>query len=238
MDLYSAELTKYAANAFLATKISFINEIANLCERVGADVNQVRKGIGTDTRIGDKFLYPGIGYGGSCFPKDVKALARTANEQGYKMHILDAVEIVNIAQKSVLVNKIKNHFGCDLRGKNFALWGLSFKPQTDDMREAPSIIIIEALLELGATLTAYDPVAMDEAKHILQDRIIYADNKYEALKGADAVLLVTEWDEFRKPNWRRVREGMRQPVVFDGRNIYNPHELQKLEFTYFGIGTV
>jgi UDPglucose 6-dehydrogenase len=236
MDIPSAEMTKYAANAMLATKISFMNDIANLCEIMGADVNMVRKGIGSDPRIGNKFIYPGIGYGGSCFPKDVKALARTAKENGYTMRILEAVEAVNDDQMNVLVNKVTAHFGQDLRGKHFAFWGLSFKPQTDDMREAPSVVIAEALLSRGATVTAYDPVAMEEATHQLQDRIQYADNAYAALTGADALLLITEWPEFRVPDWDRVRDALNAPVVLDGRNIYQGSELRQKGFTYSGIG--
>ena len=236
MDIPSAEMTKYAAKAMLATKISFMNDIANLCEIMGADVNMVRKGIGSDPRIGNKFIYPGIGYGGSCFPKDVKALARTAKENGYTMRILEAVEAVNDDQKNVLVNKVTAHFGQDLRGKHFAFWGLSFKPQTDDMREAPSVVIAEALLSRGATVTAYDPVAMEEATHQLQDRIQYADNAYAALTGADALLLITEWPEFRVPDWDRVRDALNAPVVLDGRNIYQGSELRQKGFTYSGIG--
>jgi UDPglucose 6-dehydrogenase len=236
MDIPSAEMTKYAANAMLATKISFMNDIANLCEIMGADVNMVRKGIGSDPRIGNKFIYPGIGYGGSCFPKDVKALARTAKENGYTMRILEAVEAVNDDQKNVLVSKVIAHFGQDLRGKHFAFWGLSFKPQTDDMREAPSVVIAEALLSRGATVTAYDPVAMEEATHQLQDRIQYADNAYAALTGADALLLITEWPEFRVPDWDRVRDALNAPVVLDGRNIYQGSELRQKGFTYSGIG--
>ena len=236
MDIPSAEMTKYAANAMLATKISFMNDIANLCEIMGADVNQVRKGIGSDPRIGTKFIYAGIGYGGSCFPKDVKALASTAREKGYTMRILEAVESVNESQKSVMVTKIKAHFGKDLRGKHFAMWGLSFKPQTDDMREAPSVVIAEALMALGATVTAYDPVASEEAKHQLQDRITYAADAYQALTGADALLLITEWSEFRMPNWDRVKDALREHTVFDGRNIYSGPELRAMGFTYCGIG--
>ena len=235
MDIPSAEMTKYAANAMLATKISFMNDIANLCEIMGADVNQVRKGIGSDPRIGTKFIYAGIGYGGSCFPNDVKALASTAREQGYTMRILEAVESVNESQKSVMVTKIKAHFGKDLRGKHFAMWGLSFKPQTDDMREAPSVVIAEALMALGATVTAYDPVASEEAKHQLQDRITYAADAYQALTGADALLLITEWSEFRMPNWDRVKDALREHTVFDGRNIYSGPELRAMGFTYCGI---
>ncbi|MEY4887510.1 MAG: hypothetical protein RL767_981, partial [Bacteroidota bacterium] len=236
MDIPSAEMTKYAANAMLATKISFMNDIANLCEIMGADVNQVRRGIGSDPRIGTKFIYAGIGYGGSCFPKDVKALASTARENGYAMRILEAVESVNESQKSVMVTKIKAHFGTDLRGKHFAMWGLSFKPQTDDMREAPSVVIAEALMALGATVTAYDPVATEEAKHQLQDRITYAADAYQALTGADALLLITEWSEFRMPNWDRVKDALREHTVFDGRNIYSGPELRAMGFTYCGIG--
>jgi UDPglucose 6-dehydrogenase len=236
MDIPSAEMTKYAANAMLATKISFMNDIANLCEIMGADVNQVRKGIGSDPRIGTKFIYPGIGYGGSCFPKDVKALVRTGREQGYELRILQAVEDVNDDQKMVLVRKIKAHFGQDLSGKHFAFWGLSFKPETDDMREAPSVVIAEELLAAGATVTAYDPVAAEEAKHQLGDRIQYASNAYEALTGADALLLITEWREFRVPNWDRVKQALKNPVVFDGRNIYSGAEVRAAGFTYAGIG--
>ncbi|MDG1252276.1 MAG: UDP-glucose/GDP-mannose dehydrogenase family protein, partial [Schleiferiaceae bacterium] len=236
MDIPSAEMTKYAANAMLATKISFMNDIANLCEILGADVNQVRKGIGSDPRIGTKFIYPGIGYGGSCFPKDVKALVRTGRERGYELRILQAVEDVNDDQKMVMVRKIKAHFGQDLRGKHFAFWGLSFKPETDDMREAPSVIIANELLAAGATITAYDPVAAEEAKHQLSDRILYAANAYEALTGADALLLITEWREFRMPQWDRVKQALKSPVVFDGRNIYSGEELRAAGFTYAGIG--
>ncbi len=236
MDIPSAEMTKYAANAMLATKISFMNDMANLCEILGADVNQVRKGIGSDPRIGTKFIYPGIGYGGSCFPKDVKALVQTGREKGYTLRILQAVEEVNEEQKRVMVRKIKAHFGEDLRGKHFAFWGLSFKPETDDMREAPSIVIAGELLAAGATVTAYDPVATNEAKHQLKDRIHYASNAYEALTGADALLLITEWREFRMPQWDRVKEALKSPIVFDGRNIYSGAELRSAGFTYSGIG--
>ena len=236
MDIPSAEMTKYAANAMLATKISFMNDIANLCEIMGADVNMVRKGIGSDPRIGNKFIYPGIGYGGSCFPKDVKALAKTAKENGYTMRILEAVEAVNDDQKNVLVSKVVAHFGADLSGKHFAFWGLSFKPQTDDMREAPSVVIAEALLARGATVTAYDPVAIEEAKHQLHDRVQYAENAYAALTGADALLLITEWPEFRVPDWDRVQAALNAPVVLDGRNIYSGAELRQRGFTYAGIG--
>lgn len=235
MDIPSAEMTKYAANAMLATKISFMNDIANLCEIMGADVNQVRQGIGSDPRIGNKFIYAGIGYGGSCFPKDVKALAKTAHEHGYKMQILEAVESVNDFQKSVLFNKIKNHFG-SLNGRHFAMWGLAFKPKTDDMREAPSLVIIEKLLSEGATVTAYDPVAMHEATKILGDSVQFATNQYDALKDADALLIVTEWPEFRSPKFEEMAQLLKQKVIFDGRNIYEPAEMREYGFTYQCIG--
>jgi UDPglucose 6-dehydrogenase len=236
MDIPSAEMTKYAANSMLATKISFMNDIANLCEIMGADVNMVRKGIGSDARIGTKFIYPGIGYGGSCFPKDVKALIKTASENGYQMQVLQAVESVNEAQKSVLFNKVTEHFGGDLQGKKFAIWGLSFKPKTDDMREAPSLVIIEKLLAEGATVTGYDPVAMPEARHSLGDSITYARDPYEALIDADALLVVTEWPEFRSPNFGVISRLMKDKVVFDGRNIYEPQEMQEAGFIYHCIG--
>jgi UDPglucose 6-dehydrogenase len=235
MDVPSAEMTKYAANAMLATKISFMNDIANLCEKLGADVNMVRKGIGSDPRIGNRFIYPGIGYGGSCFPKDVKALVRTGRESGYDLRILQSVEDVNEDQKAVLFNKVKAHYG-DLTGKHFAMWGLSFKPETDDMREAPALVICEQLIEAGATVTAYDPVSMPEAKHMIGDKINYAEDAYAALEGADALLLVTEWREFRVPDWDRLRKTLREPVVFDGRNIYSGPELAAIGFHYSGIG--
>ncbi|MDH3975875.1 MAG: UDP-glucose/GDP-mannose dehydrogenase family protein [Deltaproteobacteria bacterium] len=238
MDVRSAEMTKYAANAKLAVRISFMNEIANLCEKVGADVNSVRKGIGSDSRIGHSFLFAGIGYGGSCFPKDVKALCKTAAENDYDFKILDAVERVNEIQKGVLVEKITNYY-CgekNVKGKTFALWGLSFKPRTDDMREAPSIVIINKLLDMGANIVAHDPVAMGEARHIFNDRIEYRDINYDALEGADALLIVTEWNEFRRPNFDRIKSLMKKPVIFDGRNIYNPREMKKLGFEYFAVG--
>jgi UDPglucose 6-dehydrogenase len=235
MDVPSAEMTKYAANAMLATKISFMNDIANLCELLGADVNQVRKGIGSDPRIGNRFIYPGIGYGGSCFPKDVKALVKSGSESGYKLRILQSVEDVNEAQKYVLFNKVKKHFG-DLKGRHFAMWGLSFKPETNDMREAPSLVICEQLLAAGATVTAYDPVAVEESRHMIGDRIAYAKDAYSALAGADALLLVTEWREFRVPDWSRIKQSLKQPVVFDGRNIYSGPELRAQGFAYHGIG--
>ncbi|NDK55128.1 UDP-glucose dehydrogenase family protein [Pontibacter fetidus] len=236
MDIPSAEMTKYAANAMLATKISFMNDIANLCEIMGADVNMVRRGIGSDARIGNKFIYPGIGYGGSCFPKDVKALIRTAGENGYEMRVLKSVEEVNEHQKSVLFNKISAHFNGNLAGKTFAIWGLSFKPKTDDMREAPSLVIIKKLLEQGAQVKAYDPVAMEEAKHSLGDTIQYGKDEYETLIDADALLLVTEWPEFRSPNFTVASKLMKDKVVFDGRNIYDAKDLNEKGFTYYGIG--
>ena len=236
MDIPSAEMTKYAANSMLATKISFMNDIANLCEIMGADVNMVRKGIGSDARIGNKFIYPGIGYGGSCFPKDVKALIKTAEDNGYEMKVLKSVEQVNENQKSVLYNKIERHFNGDLTGKTFAVWGLSFKPKTDDMREAPSLVIIEKLLARGAKVRAYDPVAMKEAKHTLGDTIEYGKDEYEALIDADALLLVTEWPEFRSPNFNVVSKLMKDKVIFDGRNIYDAADMHDKGFTYYGIG--
>ncbi|GAA4460331.1 UDP-glucose/GDP-mannose dehydrogenase family protein [Nibrella saemangeumensis] len=235
MDVPSAEMTKYAANAMLATKISFMNDIANLCEIMGANVNLVRKGIGSDTRIGQKFIYPGIGYGGSCFPKDVKALIKTSEENGYPMRVLQAVEEVNYCQKQVIFNKVKNHFG-DLAGKKFAMWGLSFKPNTDDMREAPSLVIIEALLNEGAEIIAYDPVAMPEATHHLGNSIKYAKDAYEACLDADALLLITEWPEFRSPNFEVLAKLLKNKVIFDGRNIYESEQLSESGFDYYAIG--
>lgn len=236
MDVPSAEMTKYAANSMLATKISFMNDVANLCEIMGADVNMVRKGIGSDSRIGTKFIYPGVGYGGSCFPKDVKALIKTADENGYKMRVLTAVEEVNEAQKSVMVAKVKKHFGEDLSGMTFGIWGLSFKPKTDDMREAPSIVIINQLMEAGAKVKAFDPVAMEEAHRDLGDSITYAKDEYEAIVDTDALLLVTEWPEFRIPNFSVVSKLLKNKVIFDGRNIYDREELRSLGYTYYGIG--
>lgn len=236
MDVPSSEMTKYAANSMLATKISFMNDIANLCEIMGANVNMVRKGIGSDNRIGNKFIYPGVGYGGSCFPKDVKALIKTAEENGYPMSVLKAVEEVNDRQKSVMVHKVESHFGKDLTGLTFAVWGLSFKPKTDDMREAPSVVIINALLAAGAKVKAYDPIAMEEAKHDLKDTITYSKDEYDALIDTDALLLVTEWPEFRIPNFEVMERLMKQKVVFDGRNIYDKSELENLGFDYYGIG--
>jgi len=236
MDVPSAEMTKYAANSMLATKISFMNDIANLCEIMGADVNMVRKGIGSDGRIGNKFIYPGIGYGGSCFPKDVKALIKTAKDNGYTMRILESVEAVNDTQKSVLYNKIMKHFDGNIKGKTFAMWGLSFKPKTDDMREAPSLVIIEKLLSAGANVKAYDPIAMKEAKHILGEQIEFTKNENNALIDADALLIVTEWPDFRSPDFQVVRKLMRGNAIFDGRNIYDITEMQELGFDYYCIG--
>ncbi len=236
MDIPSAEMTKYTANAMLATKISFMNEIANLCELVGANVEMVRKGIGSDPRIGNKFIYPGTGYGGSCFPKDVKALIRTAKEKGYRLKILEAVEDVNEAQKSVLFRKVKEHFGSDLRGRSFGVWGLSFKPLTDDVREAPALTLIRLLLDAGATVKAYDPAAMEQARRVLGDSITYSSDPYDALVDADALILVTEWPEFRMPNFNVIGKLLKEKVVFDGRNIYDPEEMEEKGFTYYGIG--
>ncbi len=236
MDIISSEMTKYAANAILATKISFMNDIANLCEIVGANVNLVRKGIGSDTRIGNKFIYPGTGYGGSCFPKDVKALIKTASDFEYDMKVLKAVEDVNEEQKSILYKKIKKYFGGNLKGKKVALWGLSFKPMTDDMREAPSLVIIEKLLKAGATIAAYDPAAMDEAKRTIGDKINYADDPFDALIDADCLVIPTEWPEFRFPNFKVIKKLLKDPVIFDGRNIYDVEEMKERGFKYFCIG--
>ena len=236
MDIASAEITKYAANAMLATRISFINEIANLCEILGADINQVRKGIGSDSRIGSKFIYPGTGYGGSCFPKDVKALINTANDNGYELNVVKAVEKANEYQKSVIFNKMVKYFSNNLKNKKIGIWGLSFKPKTDDMREAPSLILIEKLLGAGAKVKAYDPAAMNEARKILKDNIEYAADPYEAVLDADAMALITEWSEFHLPDFKRMAKGMKNKVIFDGRNIYDPAEIKGLGFKYFGIG--
>lgn len=237
MDVPSAEMTKYAANSMLATKISFMNDMANLCEILGADVNMVRKGIGSDARIGNKFIYPGIGYGGSCFPKDVKALITTASENGYSMKILQAVESVNENQKMVLFNKLNNRFKGDLKGKTFALWGLSFKPNTDDMREAPSLVIIDEILKAGGIVKVYDPVAMKEAKHLLGDKIMYCESEYDALQDADALLLITEWTDFRSPDFDKIKKRMNNLIVFDGRNLFATKEMNDLGFEHYGIGT-
>ncbi|HUS86316.1 MAG TPA: UDP-glucose/GDP-mannose dehydrogenase family protein [Bacteroidales bacterium] len=236
MDIPSAELTKYAANAMLATKISFINDIANLCELVGADINMVRRGIGSDSRIGNKFIYAGIGYGGSCFPKDVKAIIKTAEGFGYELKVMKAVEEVNNLQKEYLYHKTLQYFSNDLKDKKIGLWGLSFKPNTDDMREAPALALIEKLISAGAHIAAFDPVAMDEAKRRLGDKIRYASDAYDALVDADAMLLATEWSEFRNPNWTVIGRLMNTRVVFDGRNIYERDAIEQAGFEYFGIG--
>ena len=238
MDIRSAELTKYAANAMLATKISFMNDMANLAERLGADIERVRVGIGSDPRIGYGFIYPGVGYGGSCFPKDVQALVRSARAVGYESEILSAVEHVNARQKTILFQKISAHFSGKLKGRRIALWGLAFKPNTDDMREAPSRVLVDSLLDAGATVCAYDPVAMDEARRIFGTRagIEFATSMEEALRGADALAIVTEWQEFRSPDFESMKAALRQPVIFDGRNLYDPASLAKMEFVYYGIG--
>jgi UDPglucose 6-dehydrogenase len=235
MDTASAELSKYAANSILATRISFMNEIANVCELMGADVDQVRKAIGSDRRIGTSFLFPGVGYGGSCFPKDVKALLKSAADKGYDFKLLRAVEDVNTRQKSRLVEKMRGHFG-DLKGRAIAMWGLAFKPKTDDMREAPAIKIIEELLAAGASVAAYDPEAGKTAQGIFGDRIRICEKSYEALTGADGLAVVTEWNEFREPDYAKMRQLLKQPVVFDGRNIYSPSHMRALGFSYFSIG--
>lgn len=235
-DIPSAEMIKYAANSMLATRISFMNDIANLCEKVGADVDMVRKGIGSDTRIGKKFLYPGCGYGGSCFPKDVKALIKTAEQNGYRMRVLEAVEQVNERQKSILFEKLLTHFGGDLQGKTVALWGLSFKPETDDMREAPSLVLIEQLLAAGCRVQVYDPIAMNECRRRVGDSVNYCDDMYVAATDADALLLVTEWKVFRIPSWTTLLRLMHTPLIIDGRNIYDRHELTSQGFAYYAIG--
>ena len=235
-DIPSAEMIKYAANSMLATRISFMNDIANLCELVGANVNMVRKGIGSDTRIGAKFLYPGCGYGGSCFPKDVKALIKTAEQNGYEMRVLKAVEEVNDKQKRVLFEKLQHHYNGDLQGKTIALWGLAFKPETDDMREAPSLVLIDLLLNSGCTVKVYDPVAMEECHRRIGDKVIYCRDKYEAVVDVDALLLVTEWKEFRVPSWEVLRKTMKEQVIVDGRNIYDRNEAKKNGFSYYCIG--
>ena len=236
MDIPSAEMTKYAANSMLATRISFMNDIANLCELVGADVNMVRSGIGSDTRIGRKFLYPGIGYGGSCFPKDVKALIKTAELNGYPMQVLRAVEEVNELQKSVLFDKLVKQFNDNLKDKTIALWGLAFKPETDDMREAPALVLIDKLLKAGCQIRAYDPAAMQECKRRIGDSVYYACDMYDAVLDADALMLVTEWKQFRLPSWAVIRKTMAQQIVLDGRNIYDKKEMEELGFVYSCIG--
>ncbi|MEM6685809.1 MAG: UDP-glucose/GDP-mannose dehydrogenase family protein [Bacteroidota bacterium] len=236
MDEKSAELTKYAANSFLATKITFMNEIANFCERVGADVDKVRIGMGTDSRIGKRFLFPGIGYGGSCFPKDVKALHKSGKDSLYNFQILDAVIHVNNKQKTALIPKVLNHLGEDLSGKTISIWGLAFKPETDDIREAPSLYIIDELLQRGAKLKAFDPEAMDNVQRKLGDKLEYADSMYEAIENTDALIICTEWSIFRTPNFQKLREKLNQPIIFDGRNLYDVAEMEREGFTYFSIG--
>jgi UDPglucose 6-dehydrogenase len=236
MDERSSELTKYAANSFLATKISFMNEIANMCELVGADVDMVRRGIGADERIGRRFLFAGIGYGGSCFPKDVQALAKSAEENKYDFKILNSVMEVNELQKTVLVEKVKAYYSGDLKGKHFAMWGLAFKPETDDIREAPALYIIDALVEAGATITAYDPEGMPNVKKMIGDKIAYADNRYDALVNADALLIVTEWSVFRTPDFDFIKEKLNAPVIFDGRNLYDLERMEECGFYYNSIG--
>lgn len=235
-DIPSAEMIKYAANSMLATRISFMNDIANLCELVGADVNMVRKGIGSDARIGSKFLYPGCGYGGSCFPKDVKALIKTAEKNGYNMSVLKAVEQVNENQKHVLFNKLSKYYGGNLKGKTIAMWGLAFKPETDDMREATSLVTINLLLEAGCTVRVYDPVAMNECRRRIGDKVLYAKDMYDAVLDADALLMLTEWKQFRLPSWGVVSKSMKNPLIIDGRNIYDAEELKQNGFEYYCIG--
>lgn len=235
-DIPSAEMIKYAANSMLATRISFMNDIANLCELVGADVNMVRKGIGADTRIGNKFLYPGCGYGGSCFPKDVKALIKTAEKNGYEMKVLKAVEEVNENQKSILFTKLSNYYNDNLKGKTISIWGLAFKPETDDMREATSLVMIKNLIEVGCKIKVYDPVAMNECKRRIGDNIIYASDMYDATLNADALLLLTEWKQFRLPSWEVIKKTMHHPLILDGRNIYDKEEMESLGFAYMCIG--
>lgn len=236
MDIPSAEMTKYAANAMLATRISFMNDIANLCERVGANPDMIRQGIGSDTRIGNKFLYPGCGYGGSCFPKDVKALIKTGKDNDYRMRVIEAVEEVNNDQKNILFDKFREYYNGDIKGKKVALWGLSFKPNTDDMREAPALVLVESLISAGCTVSGYDPVAMDEAKRRLGDRITYAKDIYEAAENADAIFHVTEWREFRMPDWSRLKLSMNHPLVIDGRNVFDKSRLAEYGFAYLNIG--
>jgi UDPglucose 6-dehydrogenase len=238
MDIRSAELTKYAANAMLATRISFMNELALLAERLGADIEHVRRGIGSDPRIGYHFLYPGVGFGGSCFPKDVQALLRTGQENGLDLKVVGAVQEANERQKGVLAEKVTSRYGKDLKGRTFALWGLSFKPNTDDMREAPSLVIIDALAKAGARMVAYDPVAMGEARHLLagQPAISFVDSALDAARGADALVIVTEWKAFRSPDFEELKAVMKSPVIFDGRNLYDPNVVRSHGFDYYAIG--
>jgi len=236
MDVKSAEVTKYAANSYLATRITFMNELANFCEKVGANVDLIRKGMGSDSRIGKRFLFPGIGYGGSCFPKDVNALIKTSIDKGSKLTILEVVDKINKEQRIRFVEKILNYFNGNISGKYFAVWGLSFKPNTDDMREAPSITIIKKLLEYGAFVTAFDPVAMENAKFYLDELISYSENQYDALKDADALIILTEWNEFRNPDFEKIKSLLKEPLIFDGRNVYDLDDMKEKDFTYFSIG--
>lgn len=236
MDERSSEMTKYAANAFLATKITFMNEVANLCERVGANVDKIRIGVGLDSRIGKQFLYPGIGFGGSCFPKDVQALDRTSDEYGYRFEILKSVLDVNDRQRRKLIDVVKEYYGGDVAGRHFAVWGLSFKPNTDDVREAPSHIIIEGLVEAGATISAYDPEAIETTRAVLGDIAEYSTDDYGILEGADALIICTEWNEFRRPNFDRIKSALKEPVIFDGRNLYDPQRVAEAGFDYYSIG--
>jgi len=236
MDIKSAEVTKYAANSYLATRITFMNELANFCEKVGANIDLIRKGMGSDSRIGKRFLFPGIGYGGSCFPKDVNALIKTSGDKGSKLTILELVDKINKEQRIRFFEKLLNHFEGNISGKHFAVWGLSFKPNTDDMREAPSVSIIKKLLEAGATVSAFDPVAMDNAKFYLNDLITYSENQYDALKNADALLIFTEWNEFRNPDFDKIKTLLKEPLIFDGRNVYDLEDMIEKDFTYYSIG--
>ncbi|MDY0079033.1 MAG: UDP-glucose/GDP-mannose dehydrogenase family protein [Ignavibacteriaceae bacterium] len=236
MDRHSSEVTKYAANSYLAMRITYMNELANFCEAVGANVDLVRRGMGTDTRIGKRFLFPGIGYGGSCFPKDVKALIKTSNENASPLQVLQTVDEVNKRQKLVLVDKVVKFFGGNIKGKKLAVWGLAFKPNTDDMREAPSIVIIKKLLELGATVTAYDPAANETAQFYFGDSITYTENEYDALKEADGLLILTEWNEFRNPDFSKIKESLKRNVIFDGRNVFDIEKMEELKFNYYSIG--
>ncbi len=236
MDPRSAELTKYASNAMLAMRISFINEMAKLCDAVGAEINAVRRGLGTDKRIGSSFLFPGVGYGGSCFPKDVQALIHSASEHDLDFTLLQAAEAVNARQKRLIPARVKQHFGEDLSGRTFAIWGLAFKPRTDDMREAPSLVVVEELLQAGAKCRVHDPEALENARQIFGDRISYHKTNYEALRDADALMILTEWNEFRHPNFQRIKTELKQPVIFDGRNLYDPDLMKALEMRYYSIG--
>lgn len=236
MSVRTAEMTKYASNAFLATRITFMNDLANLCEEVGADIDQIRKGMGADNRIGPAFLFPGIGYGGSCFPKDIRALLRTAEDNSYQLRILQAVDTVNAEQADRFMRKIRKHFNNELKGHKFAIWGLSFKPRTNDIREAPALKLIDALLESGARVTAYDPEAIEETRKVLGTRVDFGASNYACLDGADALVIATEWQVFRNPNFERMKAAMKKPVIFDGRNIYDPAHVRQLGFTYYGVG--